>query len=461
MKKATIIIGIILIALILLAGSFSGGVVIGRYLLPAHTQAVSQQVENTQQTKETGELSTQEQTGELPKEHPTNSPKIELGGSNNTKDLFSPFWEVWDIVHDQYVDQPIDDVKMMRGAIRGMLESLGDQHTSYMDPDQYLQANIPLEGEYEGIGAWVDPNAEYLTIVSPMPGSPAEKAGLQPGDEIIAVDGDDVTGIDGNLVIRRVLGPAGSKVILTIRREGINKPFDVEITRENISIPSVEYHMLDNNIGYIQLLTFGSDTKQELHDAIKDLMKNHPAGLVFDLRNNGGGYLTTAVDVASEFIDKGVILYEQYGDGHKDQYDAKRGGLAKDIPLVVLINEGTASASEIVAGAIQDHERAPLIGVKSYGKGSVQNWIPLSNDQGAVRVTIARWLTPNGRTINQIGLEPDYYIAVFTPKMIEQGITPEEEGLQEGQYVILTQEDIDQKRDPQLEKAIDVLLGEK
>lgn len=346
--------------------------------------------------------------------------------------LFIPFWQTWDIVDDQFVEQPVDEEALMRGAIRGMLESLGDQHTSYMDPDQFHQANIPMNGEYEGIGAWVDPTGEYLVIISPMPDSPAEEAGLQPGDVIIAVDGEDMTGIDGNLIIRRVLGPAGSIVTLTIKREDVSEPFDVEVKRARITIPSVDSEMLEDDIAYIQLMNFGDSSTDELRDALRDALKEEPAGLILDLRNNGGGYLTIAVEVASEFISDGVILYEEYGDSSRDTYNALRGGLATDINMVVLINEGSASASEIVAGAIQDHERGLLVGATSFGKGSVQNWIPLPEEQGAVRVTIARWLTPNERTIHQIGLEPDYVI-------------------------VITEEDIESERDPQLEKAIELL----
>lgn len=346
--------------------------------------------------------------------------------------LFKPFWQAWDIVHQLYVDQPVNDEKMMQGAIKGMMESLGDQHSSYMDPDQYEQANIPLEGEYEGIGAWVDTNSKYLTIVSPIPGSPAEKAGLKPGDQIIAVDGEDMTGIDGNLVIRRVLGPAGTRVTLTILREGGAEPFDVTLVRAKIILPSVTSKMLDGNIAYVQLLNFGDKTTSELRTQLRKLLDQKPVGLILDLRNNGGGALITAIDVASEFIDEGVIMYEEYGDGSRDVYRAKPGGLATDIPLVVLVNEGSASASEIVAGAIQDHGRGPLVGTTTFGKGSVQNWIPLVNNQGAIRVTIARWYTPHGRTIHEVGLEPEYVVE-------------------------LTEEDLAAERDPQLDKAIDLL----
>jgi carboxyl-terminal processing protease len=323
---------------------------------------------------------------------------------------------------------------MMQGAIRGMLDSLGDQHTSYMDPDQYMQANIPMDGEYEGIGAWVDTEAEYLTIISPMPGSPAEEAGLLPGDQVIKIDGEDMTGIDGSLVIRKVLGPAGSSVVLTILREGETELFEVTIIRATISMPSVESSMLDNQLGYIRLVTFGAETKSELRNQLNDLLTEDPAGLIVDFRNNGGGYLQTAVDVGSEFIAEGVILYEDYGsDEEVVVFEALKGGLATEIPLVLLVNGGSASASEIVAGAIQDLNRGVLVGTTTFGKGSVQNWIELDNNQGAVRVTIARWLTPNERQIHEIGLTPDYEVE-------------------------LTEQDLIDELDPQLDKAIEVLL---
>jgi carboxyl-terminal processing protease len=353
--------------------------------------------------------------------------------SEDLETLFEPFWGAWGIIQDQYVDQPVDELEMMRGAIRGMLDSLGDEHTSYMDPDEYMQANIPLDGSYEGIGAWVDPDAEYLTIVSPMPDSPAERAGLKPGDEVVAIDGEDMTGVDGNLVIRRVLGEAGTAVRLTIRREGEPELLEFEIVREKIVIPSVEGEMLEGNIAYIYLYNFGADTTDELQTNLEVLLAQEPIGLILDLRLNGGGYLTAAIEVASEFISDGVIMTEQFGDGREQVYEAKPGGLATEIPLVVLVNAGSASASEIVAGAIQDQERGLLVGEKTYGKGSVQNWIPLPQDSGAVRVTIARWYTPNGRQIHQIGLTPDIEI-------------------------IPTDEDIKAERDVQLEKAIQLLI---
>lgn len=394
--------------IIVIVGSFSGGFLVGQafpFLNLTNPSVV------TTQTNQISSTSTSEE--------------LDI--------LFEPFWETWNYVIDQYVDQPVDQTLMMRGAISGMLGSLGDPHSSYMDPEMFQQQNAPLQGEYEGIGAWVDVTGEYIIIISPMPNSPAEKQGLKPDDQVIAVDGEDMTGIDGDLVLRRILGEAGTDVTLTIFRQSTNETFDVVITRQKIDIPSVTGEMLEDNIAYIQLINFGESTHQDLKEILRDLLKQKPAGLILDLRNNGGGYLNTAIDVASEFVSQSPIMYEEFGDGERITYNANSNGLATEIPLVVLINEGTASASEITAGAIQDYGRGILVGKTSYGKGSVQNWVTLQNDQGAIRVTIARWLTPNERQINSLGLDPDYEVEI-------------------------TEEDFKAERDTQLEKAIELLL---
>jgi carboxyl-terminal processing protease len=223
-----------------------------------------------------------------------------------------------------------------------------------------------------------------------------------------------MAGVDPEVARHKVLGPAGSTVHLTVQRSGQAQPLEVDVKRDKIVIKSATGKMLDGGIGYIQLTTFGDNTTAELKDALKDVMAQKPEGIILDLRFNGGGYLQTAIEVTSQFLDDGPVLYEQYGDGQKKSYDTVPGGLATDtkVPMVVLINEWSASASEIVAGALQDSGRAKLVGVTSYGKGSVQNWIPLENNQGAVRVTIAKWLTPGGRAIDDVGLTPDVYVAV-------------------------------------------------
>ena len=411
-KALKIILGI-LVALVLIAGSFSGGVAVG-YIVPKNG-ATSIYNPSSQITTPAASSTSGTPTATL-----------------SLPELFKPFWQAWDLVHQEYVNQPVNDLNMMRGAIRGMLASLGDAHTSYMNPEEFRQANTPLVGDYEGIGAYVDITGAFLTITSPMPGSPAEKAGLKTGDKIVAVDGADVTGLDGNLVLQKVLGPAGSTVKLTIQRSE-EKPFDVDIVRAKIVLASVTGKILDGGIAYVDITTFGDKTMTELTDTLKQVMDQKPKGLILDLRNNGGGYLVTAIDVISQFVKGGqTVMFEQSGNGTKKTYTSKSGGLATDIPMVILVNEGSASASEITAGAMQDLSRAKLVGVTTYGKGSVQNWITLDGNQGAVRITIAHWLTPNGHLIDKIGLIPDVVVK-------------------------MTEADLKAKLDPQLDKAVEVL----
>jgi carboxyl-terminal processing protease len=241
-----------------------------------------------------------------------------------------------------------------------------------------------------------------------------------------------MTGVDPEQARQKVLGPKGTKVTLTIARKDEQNPLQFTITRDAITVRSADGKMLENGIAYIDLNQFGDKTTSELRDTLDKLLAQHPKGIVLDLRNNPGGYLNTAIEVASEFIDKGVVVYEKHGNGKTDEYQALGNGHATNIPLVVLINEGSASASEILAGALQDYGRAKLVGVTSYGKGSVQNWEQLSNNEGAVRVTIAHWLTPKQRLIDHIGLAPDVYVP-------------------------LTADDHDAGRDPQLDAAVQTL----
>lgn len=403
---------ILFVAGVLVVGSFGGGFVAGQFLplIPKTGLPLPQPPSATPLPPSTG------------------------GTPEELQTIFAPFWESWQLVHQYYVDQPVDEVQLMRGAVRGMLGSLGDEHTSYMDPQEYSDATISISGEYEGIGAWVDTGGDYLTIVSPMPASPAEQAGLKTGDQIIAIDGKDMTDVPPEVARLKVLGPVGSTVILTVRRAGVELPLEFSVTRAHIVVPSVEGKMLDGGIAYLQIFTFGDKTTPELKRVLTELMAQNPQGMIVDLRNNGGGYLVTAIEVASQFIGEGVIMYEQYGDGSRDTYTAHPGGLVTEIPLVLLVNEGTASASEIVAGAIQDYGRGKLVGVTTYGKGSVQNWLPLANDQGAVAVTIAKWLTPKEHHIQGVGLAPDV--------VVER-----------------TEEDSAADRDPQLDAAIQLLLN--
>ncbi len=363
------------------------------------------------------------------------APPADSATPDELADTFQPFWRAWDLVHSDYVDQPVDDVQLMQGAIRGMLESLGDPHTSYMTPAEYRIATEDQSGELEGIGAYVNMEGDYLKIISPFPGSPAEAAGILPGDLIVKVDGREVAGQGEMEVISQVRGPAGTSVHLTIQRDGHEAFLEFDIVRARIVIPSVESRMLDGQVGYVKVNDFGSKTTSELKSHLRQLLAQDPAGLVLDLRGNPGGFLTTAIEVVSQFIPEGTVMLERFGDGAEKIYSAQRGGLATEIPLVVLIDAGSASASEIVAGAIQDRGRGTILGETSYGKGSVQSWEPLDGGRsGAVRVTIAQWLTPDGRSLHGEGVEPD--VAVER-----------------------TEADREAERDPQLDEAVRLLLG--
>lgn len=410
-KSIKLILGSV-IGFILLAATFSAGILVG-FFIPGGSQLPI--------------------VNDFIPLQPTAAPEQLSATPEDVQTLFAPFWEAWNILHSEFVDQPLDDVALMRGAIRGMMEAVGDKQTFYMDPVVYETETSALSGEYEGIGAFVDTTGEYLSIISPIEGSPAEAAGLKPGDLIIAIDGVDMTGTAPEEARQKVIGPAGTTVTLSVAREGQEEPLEFIITRAKITIPSVTGKMLENDIAYIDINQFGDKTTSELNTTLEELLPQNPKGIIIDLRNNGGGYLQTSIEVASEFIDKGVILYEQYGDGTRDTYNALGNGRATDLPIVVLVNEGSASASEILAGALQDYGRAKLVGVISYGKGSVQQWIPLSGENGAARVTIARWLTPDERLIDGVGLTPDFIVE-------------------------LTEEDAAAERDPQLDKAIEVLL---
>ena len=355
--------------------------------------------------------------------------------NSKTDDLFSPYLEAWEIVHDQYLEQPVNDIDLMHGSIQGMMESLGDPYSAYLDPEQFREQNAPLEGEYTGIGAWVDTSGEFLVIVSPMPNSPAEDIGIKPGDVVKKIDNQDVTDLDPSLVLRKILGPADTQVLITITREGEPDLLEFEITRAVIPIPSVESELINEHIGYIRLYTFGVNSYDDFSLAVTQLLGQGADNLILDLRNNTGGYVDSAIDITSIFLEEKVVLIEEWGDGTTKDYLTSKDPIALDTPLYILVNKGTASASEITAGALQDYNRAILIGTTTFGKGLIQNWIPLKGDNGAIRISIAHWLTPYGRQIQDLGLTPNIEIE-FTETDYYNGI------------------------DTQLEKAIEVITAD-
>ncbi len=320
-----------------------------------------------------------------------------------------PLVEAWDFVRSQYVSPPDDDL-LLEGALNGLMDVLDDPFSFYMTPQTFKMLNSDLEGRFEGIGASVRQDVESggLVIVSTMPGSPAEQADVRSGDIVIEVDGDRITDLPQSEIIALIRGARGTTVELGIQREGETELIRVPVVRSEIEIPSVEARPLDGGVAYIRLYQFGADTASELREQLSVLNAESGPGLVLDFRGNPGGYLSTAVEVASEFVLDGVIVTERGRDGEQ-VFRADGAATAPTVPMVVLVDEGSASASELVAGALQDLGRATIVGTPTFGKGSVQTWRELSNG-GGVRITNARWYTPADRTIAEVGLTPDVFV---------------------------------------------------
>jgi carboxyl-terminal processing protease len=351
---------------------------------------------------------------------------------------FEPVFEAWDLLHELYVD-PLDDQVLVDGMLTGLMEAAGDDNTDYMNPDRYNQAVTNLQGNYEGIGATVeqDPDTGALVIVRPFPGSPAEAAGLLSGDAVIAVDGKDVVGMDLTAIINMVKGPAGTDVVLTVERGDQPETLDITVTRQRIELPTMEYEILDDDIGYILLYSFGANTANEVRDALVAMEVDTLDGLILDMRGNTGGYLDTLLEITSMFVEEGTIFVQRDESG-EDRIQAYGNPVAPDVPMVVLVDEFSASASEVVMGTLQDYERATTVGTQTFGKGSVQTWHDLSNG-GGIRITRSRWYTPEGRSVEPDGLQPD----------IELEYEPPAEG-----------DPYDRAEDNQIQFAIDFLNGD-
>ncbi|MFH0809697.1 MAG: S41 family peptidase [Pseudomonadota bacterium] len=321
------------------------------------------------------------------------------------------FADVLDLVQKNYVE-PVDTDELIYGAVDGMLNKL-DPHSSFMPPDSYKELQIETKGRFEGVGIEITMKDEVLTVVSPIEGTPAEKLGIKAGDRIIMIDGHSTKNMSMVDAVKKMRGAKGTEVVLTIFREGLGKPKEFKIVRDIIPIASVKSRMLEDGYGYVRITNFRDKTHQDLVAALKVLESGKVPlrGLVLDLRNDPGGLLDQAVDVADEFLKEGLIVYT---DGRIKSQNMKFEATKKETPLhrypiVVLVNEGSASASEIVAGALQDHKRALVIGVQTFGKGSVQTVMPLE-DGSALRLTTARYYTPNGRCIQAKGIAPDVVI---------------------------------------------------
>ena len=349
---------------------------------------------------------------------------------------FSVFWEAWDLINAHFYGDASDDTARTYGAIEGSLTPLQDPYTLFIEPQEHKREQEELRGSFGGIGAWVEQTPDGRIVLTPMEGRPAEKAGVLAGDELVSVDGTPITpDMSLDQVVSMVKGETGKIVTLTIRRQGEDDLLTIDVRRAEIVTESVVWKLLeqDGTIGYIQLTMFNERTNDELEEAIKALRAQGAEKFIIDLRNNGGGLLGSAVDVTSQFLYDGIVLYDSKSNGEEKSYPVKARGVARDDPIVILVNGNTASASEIVAGAIQDRERGKLIGTSTFGKASVQLLFNLS-DGSSLHVTNAHWLTPNHRDINGVGLTPDVIVNI-------------------------TDEDRQNNRDPQLEAAVTELQG--
>lgn len=322
---------------------------------------------------------------------------------------FGIFWKAWDIVNEKYVGT-ISTKKLVHGAVKGMVEALGDPYSMMMEESENKIMLEDLSGELEGIGAELSQKDEKIIVVAPLDGSPAFRAGIKPKDEIVAIDDQVTTQMNLDEAVSKIRGKAGTVVTLQIYRDGFTDPQDFKITREKIAIASVKWEVKNDNIGYIKITQFGDDTKDLIQKAARELASKNPKAIILDLRNNPGGYLETAVDVTSLFVPKGeVIVKEKYKDGSVEELKASIEPLLYDYNLVVLVNEGSASASEIVAGALRDIRGAKIVGKKSFGKGTVQELSDL-DATATLRLTIAKWLTPKDQAIDKEGIKPDYEV---------------------------------------------------
>ena len=363
-----------------------------------------------------------------------------LGGGQARSQLreeMGVFWEALDLLYRDYYGQLPEDQDAAYGAIRGVLNQLDDPNTSFLEPEEAEFFRSGIQGSFEGIGARVDWDEDYDTvrIVEPYEDQPAWNAGIRRDDLILAVDGESIVGTDLNEAVLKIRGPKGSVVLLNVVREGVEEPYDVEVIRDRIELPTISTDSLgaDGRIAYVRLSTFNENAGDLVSDAIKEAMASDPAGIIFDLRGNSGGLVREAVKVANVFLEDQAVLIERFSDGAEKTYETNGREIVGDVPVVVLVNGGSASASEIVAGAIQDAGRGTLIGATTYGKGSVQLPHQLS-DGSIMRVTIARWYTPNDRNIDGEGLTPDIEIEI-------------------------TQEQWEADEDPQLDEAIEFLGG--
>ena len=356
---------------------------------------------------------------------------------DNPKETFNAnmYFEVWDAIKQGHVDKnKIKDRDLFYGSLKGLAQSVNDPYTVFMDPDAAKEFTDDMAGTFEGIGAEVGMRNDIITIIAPLEGMPAQKAGILAGDKVYAINGEPTMGLTVDEAVKKIRGEKGTDVVLTVIREANEGAKEITITRDVIVVKSLKTEMRDG-IYILKLSNFNDDTLFLFNQAVDEILEKKPKGIVLDLRNNPGGYLDTSVSLASEWIEEGPIVAEQFGENRRSEYPARGLARLKDYKTVVLINTGSASASEIVAGALRDYKKATLVGEQTFGKGSVQSLQSLS-DGSFLKVTVAKWLTPAGDFINEKGISPDVLVE-------------------------LTVDDINSNLDPQLDKALEILKDPK
>jgi carboxyl-terminal processing protease len=382
------------------------------------------------------------------------------------------FAETLSLVKKNYVEE-VDEKELVYGAIKGMLNSL-DPHSSFMTPEYFKEMQIDTKGEFGGLGIQIGIKDNILTIIAPIEDTPAFKAGVKAGDKIIKIDGETTKDITIHDAVTKLRGQKGTSVTITIVREGLEKPLDIKIVRDIIKLKSVKHKIIDEKIGYIKLTQFQEKTAVDLREALKEITKNGISSLVLDLRNNPGGLLKGAVEVSSLFLPpEKMVVYIKGRDGEKTEFKTSKNNHHFDYPMVILVNQGSASASEIVAGAMQDWEKAVVLGTQTFGKGSVQTVIPLT-DGSALRLTTARYYTPKDRSIQTTGITPDIVVELRTTngakthpvyrekdleKHLENDTTDDKEKSPEDIELKEVPSDVSEEEDNQLQRAIDLLKG--
>lgn len=354
---------------------------------------------------------------------------------------FGLFWQVWNTVHERYVNKgKLDTEALLYGALGGMVNAVGDPYTVFFPPVESKKFEEDIAGEFSGVGMEIGKRDNVLTVIAPLKDSPAQKAGLKTGDKILRIDDEPTEGLSVEEAVKKIRGPKGTKVVLAIRSGSDEAPRTVTITRDVINVPAVEWRIVNDTVAYLELSTFSENLDREFEKAAQEIIKSPAQRIVVDLRNNPGGLLDSSVTIAGWFLAKNsLVTIQEFGDGTRREFRTDGNAGLREYPVVFLVNGGSASASEILAGAIHDNRGIKLVGEKTFGKGSVQE-LEKYSDGSSLKVTIAKWLTPNGVSISETGIKADVEVVLDEEKLGTGEIVPGEPG-----------------KDPQLDRAIDIV----